>query len=92
MKTICTDTDGTDKPIKDSIYSNLADRYNIFYRVINFKDYGVPSSRPRTIVIGTSKEYAHLSHSLSSIKTQGNQVERGYRRLSIIGRWAERCN
>lgn len=61
MKTICTDTDGTDKPIKDSIYSNLADRYNIFYRVINFKDYGVPSSRPRTIVIGTSKEYANLS-------------------------------
>ncbi len=61
MKTICTDTDGTDKPIKDSIYSNLADRYNIFYRVINFKDYGVPSSRPRTIVIGTSKEYTNLS-------------------------------
>lgn len=61
MKTICTDTDGTDKPIKDSIYSNLADRYNIFYRVINFKHYGVPSSRPRTIVIGTSKEYPNLS-------------------------------
>ena len=61
MKTICTDTDGTDKPIKDSIYSNLADRYNIFYRVINFKDYGVPSSRPRTIVIGTNKEYCNLS-------------------------------
>lgn len=61
MKTICTDTDGTDKPIKESIYSNLSDRYNIFYRVINFKDYGVPSSRPRTIVIGTSKEYPTLS-------------------------------
>ena len=55
MKTICTDTDGNDKPISESIYSNLADRYNIFHRVINFKDYGVPSSRPRTIVIGTSK-------------------------------------
>ena len=61
MKTICTDTDGTDKPIKDSIYSNLANRYNIFYKVINFKDYGVPSSRPRTIVIGTSKEFPNLS-------------------------------
>ena len=61
MKTICTDTDGKDKPIKDSIYGNLADRYNIFYRVINFKDYGVPSSRPRTLVIGTSKEYPTLS-------------------------------
>ena len=61
MKTICTDTDGTDKPISESIYGNLADRYNIFHRVINFKDYGVPSSRPRTIVIGTSKEYPNLS-------------------------------
>lgn len=61
MKTICTDTDGTDKPISESIFSNLADRYNIYSRVINFKDYGVPSSRPRTIVIGTSKDYANLS-------------------------------
>ena len=61
MKTICTDTDGTDKPIGESIFSNLADRYNIYSRVINFKDYGVPSSRPRTIVIGTSKDYANLS-------------------------------
>lgn len=61
MKTICTDTDGVNKPIKDSIYSNLSDRYNIYHRVINFKDYGVPSSRPRTIVIGTSKECTNLS-------------------------------
>ena len=61
MKTICTDTDGTDKPIADSIYYNLSDDYNIFYRVINFKDYGVPSSRPRTLVIGTSKQYPNLS-------------------------------
>lgn len=61
MKTICTDTDGQDKPICESIFGNLSDRYNIFYRVINFKDYGVPSSRPRTIVIGTSKEYPNLS-------------------------------
>lgn len=61
MKTICTDTDGADKPISESIYSNLADKYNIFHRVINFKDYGVPSSRPRTIVIGTSKEFLNLS-------------------------------
>ena len=61
MKTICTDTDGTDKPIADSIYHNLLEYYNIFYRVINFKDYGVPSSRPRTLVIGTSKQHPNLS-------------------------------
>lgn len=61
MNTICTDTDGEDKLIKDSIYNNLSDRYNIYYRVINFKDFGVPSSRPRTIVIGTSKDCKNLS-------------------------------
>ncbi len=61
MKTICTDTDGTDKPISESIFSNLGDKYNIYYKVINFKDYGVPSSRPRTIVIGTSKALTNLS-------------------------------
>jgi DNA (cytosine-5)-methyltransferase 1 len=61
MKTICTDIDGTDKPISDSIFSNLGERYNIYYKVINFKDFGVPSSRPRTIVIGTSKEITGLS-------------------------------
>jgi len=61
MKTICTDTDGTDKPISDSIFSNLGEKYNIYYKVINFKDYGVPSSRPRTIVIGTSKELKNVT-------------------------------
>ena len=61
IKTICTDTDGTDKTIGESILSNLSNRYNIYYRVINFKDFGVPSSRPRTIVIGTSKEFKSLS-------------------------------
>ena len=61
MNTVCTDTDGTDKPIGESILNNLSNRYNIFYRVINFKDYGVPSSRPRTVVIGTNKEFVGLS-------------------------------
>lgn len=62
MKTICTDIDGVDKPIKDAIFRNLGDEYSIYYEVINFKDYGVPSSRPRTIVIGTSKQ---LSQNIS---------------------------
>lgn len=61
MKTICTDTDGTERTIADSIYYNLSNDYNIFYHVVNFKDYGVPSSRPRTLVIGTSKKHSNLS-------------------------------
>lgn len=61
LKTICTDVDGTDKPISESILGNLSKDYNISWRIINFKDYGVPSSRPRTLVIGTLKELKGLS-------------------------------
>ncbi len=61
MKSICTDASGEDMLIKDSIYKNLSEKYNIYWKVINFKDYGVPSSRPRTIVIGTSKRLTHIS-------------------------------
>lgn len=61
MQTICTDIDGTDKTIKESIYCNLGKDYHISHKVINFMDYGVPSSRPRTIVIGTSKSIRNFS-------------------------------
>ena len=61
LKTICTDVDGEDKPIEESILNNLSPDYNIFWKIINFKDYGVPSSRPRTLVIGTLKDYHNLS-------------------------------
>lgn len=61
LKTICTDVDGKDKPINESIIGNLSKDYNISWRIINFKDYGVPSSRPRTLVIGTLKELTSLS-------------------------------
>ena len=61
MKSICTDVSGKDMPIEQSIYSNLGERYHIFHKVINFKDYGIPSSRPRTIVIGTLKSLRNIS-------------------------------
>lgn len=61
MKTICTDIDGNDKLISESIYANLSADYNIMSRVINFKNYGVPSSRPRTIVIGTLKTLSNIT-------------------------------
>jgi len=61
MKTICTDISGEDMTIEESIRRNLADQYNIEYKIINFKDYGVPSSRPRTIVIGTSKQLHNIA-------------------------------
>ncbi|HIS39201.1 MAG TPA: DNA (cytosine-5-)-methyltransferase [Candidatus Onthousia faecavium] len=61
MKTICTDTDNFDKTIGEAIKENLSSLYNIEYKVINFKDYGVPSSRPRTLVIGTRKDQDYMS-------------------------------
>lgn len=61
IKTTCKDVSGEDMSIGDSINKNLSETYNIYYKVINFKEYGVPSSRPRTIVIGTSKEMKNVS-------------------------------
>ena len=58
MKTICTDIDGSDKPIADAIENNLGQEYSYVSRVINFKDYGACSRRQRTVVIGVSKDYA----------------------------------
>lgn len=61
MTTICTDTNWKDIEIKEAIYNHLWWNYNIEYRVINFKEYGVPSSRPRTLVIGTRKDQDFMS-------------------------------
>lgn len=58
MKTICTDIDGTNKPISEAIENNLGDSYSYVSRIINFKNYGACSSRQRTVVIGVSKDYA----------------------------------
>lgn len=61
LTSICTDIDGIDKPIKEAIDNNLAGKYNILYRVVNFKDYGCPSSRTRTLVIGVRKDLKEIT-------------------------------
>ncbi len=61
LTTICTDTDNQDKPIKNAIENNLAGKYNISYQIMNFKDYGNPSSRTRTLVIGTRKDLLEIT-------------------------------
>lgn len=58
MKTICTDTDGNNKPISEAIENNLGQLYSYASRIINFKNYGACSSRQRTVVIGVSNDYA----------------------------------
>ena len=61
LKSICTDIDGIDKPIGDAIELDLAGRYNIAAKVINFKDYGNPSSRTRSLVVGVRKDQKEIT-------------------------------
>lgn len=61
LNTICTDKDGNDKSIRDAIELNLGGLYNIHYQVFNFKDYGSPSSRTRTLVLGVRKDLQELT-------------------------------
>lgn len=61
LNTACTDFDGKDKSIKEAIDNNLDESYNIIYRVLNFKEYGNPSSRTRTLVIGARKDQYDVS-------------------------------
>lgn len=56
MKTKCIVSDET-KYIGEYIYESLGKDYNISFKIINFKDYGVPSSRRRCLVIGSNSNY-----------------------------------
>ena len=55
LNTKCTTRDGKDIPIGHAIRAQLGDNYHLFMRKVNLKNYGCPSSRTRTLVIGTRK-------------------------------------
>lgn len=61
LTTGCMDVDNIYKPIGDAISQNLGGLYNIYAKVVNFKDYGNCSSRPRTLVIGVRKDIKEIS-------------------------------
>ena len=61
LTTLCSDTDKKQKNIREAIEINLGGKYNIHYQVINFKDYGNPSSRTRTLVIGVRKDIQEVT-------------------------------
>ncbi|MBU1093547.1 MAG: DNA cytosine methyltransferase [Firmicutes bacterium] len=61
LKTMCIDFDEDHISIEEVINKHLGLSYNIYSKVVNFKDFGVPSSRPRTLVIGTKKELINIS-------------------------------
>ena len=61
LNSVCTDLDEKDKTIRQAIDNNLSGQYNICYQVLNFKDYGCPSSRTRTLVIGVRKDLKEIT-------------------------------
>ncbi len=61
LNSVCTDIDGKEKKIREAIELNLGGKYNIHYQVINFKDYGNPSSRTRTLVLGVRKDLPEIT-------------------------------
>lgn len=61
LNSLCTDIDGKDKSIREAIELNLGGKYNVHYQVINFKDYGNPSSRTRTLVLGVRKDMQEVT-------------------------------
>ena len=61
LNSTCTDIDGKDKSIREAININLSGDYNILYQILNFKDYGNPSSRTRTLVIGVRKDIKEIT-------------------------------
>ena len=61
LNSLCTDIDGKDKTIREAIELNLGGKYNVHYQVINFKDYGNPSSRTRTLVLGVRKDLHEIT-------------------------------
>ncbi len=60
LKADCTDVDGDVKQIKQAIELNLCN-YNILYKIINFSDYGNPSNRNRTLVLGVRKDLKDIT-------------------------------
>jgi DNA (cytosine-5)-methyltransferase 1 len=61
LTSVCTDIDGKDKLIRQAIDYNLSGEYNIHFQVLNFKDYGNPSSRTRTLVVGVRKDLKEIT-------------------------------
>jgi DNA (cytosine-5)-methyltransferase 1 len=60
LDAVCMDIDGNYKKIRRAIEDNLVKTYNLSYNIMNFKDYGCPSSRTRTIILGVHKSLSKI--------------------------------
>ncbi|MGO0605408.1 DNA cytosine methyltransferase [Brevibacterium linens] len=56
LTSACQDDDGETRTIEDAIDRHLSGNYSIKADIINLKDYGAPSSRTRTLVIGVRRD------------------------------------
>jgi DNA (cytosine-5)-methyltransferase 1 len=74
LTTICTDTDGIERPIGEAIERNLGLEYSIYSRVINFKEFGASSSRSRTLVIGVRVDLANFVSPIELFPDYKNEV------------------
>ena len=61
LSTTCLDVDGKFKPISDAIDKTLLSHYSILKKIVNLKDYGSPSSRTRTLVIGVRRDLTNIT-------------------------------
>lgn len=73
LKTLCVDDSNLESTIEEKIETLLGEKYNIFSKVVNFKDYGVPSSRPRTLVVGVLKSEVNFTP-LNIFPLKENQI------------------
>jgi len=90
LNTPCADIDGKNKKIKEVIELNLGGNYNILYRVVNFKDYGVNSSRTRTLVMGMRKDIEEITpYDIFPDKKDGKSLRKTIGQLQLFDTMGE---
>lgn len=57
----CVDRDEKAKTVREALKSNLGAIYNYEAKVLNLKDFGSPSSRTRTLIIGVRKDITDVT-------------------------------
>lgn len=74
LKTLCTDTDGVERPISEAIDRNLGTKYSIYSRIINFKNHGASSSRSRALIVAVRRDLADFFSPLELFPNHKNEI------------------
>jgi DNA (cytosine-5)-methyltransferase 1 len=62
----------------DTILKSLNKEYQVTYKVLDSKDFGVPQSRKRIFIVGTHKKFINLENFEKQIKTVGTILDRDF--------------